>query len=126
MESPSEIKHESLLIVEDERIEAMFLERMLRKQGYESIHVVQSGEEALTYRRENHVDCVFMDIILDGQIDGVEAAAQIQRLYGTPIIFCTGNSDPLTLERASSLNPLGICIKPIKTNKLLELLEHNF
>ena len=66
------------------------------------------GEITATYP-----DLVLMDIRIDGQMDGVEAAARIQEQYRLPVIFITVYSDRQTLERAKLTGPFGYLVKPV-------------
>jgi len=53
-----------------------------------------------------------MDIILKGQMDGIEAAKEIRDSLRVPVIFLTANSNDSILERAKSPNRLAICLNP--------------
>ena len=67
-----------ILVVEDESLVAETIQRTLTELGYRVPDAVASGEEALTRVAEIHPDLVLMDIRLEGEIDGIEAASQIR------------------------------------------------
>ncbi|MEE8433073.1 MAG: response regulator [Candidatus Desulfatibia sp.] len=52
-------------------------------------------------------DLVFMDIVLKGEIDGIEAADQIRTRFNIPIVFVTAHMDEDRLERAKLALPFG-------------------
>lgn len=112
-----------ILVVEDEPIAAADLTEQLRRLNYELIGPAESGEKALAFAEETRPDLVLMDIHLEGQIDGVEAAAQITKRFGTPIIFTTAFADPPTLERAKKAEPYGYLLKPFQIRNLATTLE---
>jgi PAS domain S-box-containing protein len=64
-----------------------------------------------------------MDIHLDGQIDGIEAALTIKEKLEIPIIFLTVSADPETLNRAKKAEPYGYINKPVKDIEIFTTLE---
>jgi CheY-like chemotaxis protein len=60
-----------------------------------------------------------MDIRLSGSRDGIDAAVEIRERHGIESIFVTANTDPATLQRARSINPLGVLHKPLTQAGLL-------
>jgi CheY-like chemotaxis protein len=63
-----------ILVVEDEAIIAMDIESLLRRLGYVVVGSVNSGEAAIKAAAEIKPDLILMDIILKGEVDGIEAA----------------------------------------------------
>ena len=112
-----------IFIVEDEAIVAESLSDQLEKLGYIVTGNAPSGEEALRNIKKELPDLVLMDIMLEGEMDGVEVAQQIREFYGIPVIFLTAYSDPETLGRAKLTEPFGYLIKPYKERELLTTLE---
>lgn len=108
-----------IMVVEDEIIVAMDIENNLKGLGYSVPAVVCSGEEAIQKAAETHPDLVLMDIVLTGDIDGVEAAQHIGDRFNIPIVYLTSYADKKTLNRAKKTNPFGYIIKPF-TEKELE------
>jgi len=102
-----------ILIVEDEIVSAMALEKMLNGIGYDVIGTVTTGEEAIERARRDSPDIVAMDIRLAGKMDGIDAASRIMEETGAGIVFMTGYDDERTKTRALALKPLGFMSKPI-------------
>ena len=113
----------TILIVEDEMIVAADLANKLGKLGYKVVGSADSGEESILMARELRPDLVLMDIILAGQMDGVEAAEQIRREFDLPVIFLTAHSDRATLERAKRSEPCGYILKPFEERELATQIE---
>ena len=68
-----------ILIVEDEKIIAKDLELRLIQMNYDVVASVSSGKEALATVRSHKVDLILMDIMIDGDIDGIETAELIHQ-----------------------------------------------
>lgn len=109
---------EKLLIVEDEKIIALDLQKRLEKFKYQVVGLATSGEEAIEKAHELLPDIILMDIMLNGQIDGIEAATRINKKLHIPVIFLTAYADEKTLERAKVAEPFGYILKPFKEKEL--------
>jgi len=103
-----------LLIVEDESIVALYIKYRAELLGYEVVGIASSGEEALKLIKEKKPDLVLMDIVLKGEMDGIEAAEIIKRDYNILVVYLTAHSDKETLDRAKQTEPFGYLIKPFE------------
>jgi len=112
-----------ILIVEDEGLIARDIENMLKNAGYEVSGVVSSGEEAIEEADKSQPDLILMDIILRGDMDGVEAAEKIREHLNIPVIYLTAHTDENTLERAKLTEPQGYTLKPVEQKELLTVIE---
>lgn len=101
-----------ILIVEDEKISAMAIRRMLAELGYTVTGTAMSGEEAIRKASEIQPDLVLMDIKLDGLLDGIETAETLNRLYNIPVVYITAYEDEQIFQRAKLTAPFGYMIKP--------------
>jgi CheY-like chemotaxis protein len=112
-----------VLIVEDEQIVAADLAAKLARMGYEVIGTAASGEEAIEIAEQGRPDIVLMDVQLQGQINGTEAAKHIHRSIGAPIIFVTAYAGVFVRDPGSMAAP-GICLsKPFSVQQLKAALE---
>ncbi len=68
-------------------------------------------------------DLILLDIMLKGEIDGIEAAARIRRSSNTPIIYMTGNDHLKTEKRLLATLPIGVLSKPAMDWELFEMIE---
>lgn len=112
-----------ILIVEDERIVAEEIRRMLEYLGYNVSSIASSGEDAIKEFEEKRPDLILMDIKLRGEMDGVEAAAKIRERADIPIIYITALSDKNTLERTKATVPFGYVHKPLEEKELYTAIE---
>jgi signal transduction histidine kinase len=112
-----------ILIVEDESVVGFDLKRILMGLNYEVIDVIRSGEEAFVKAFENKPDLILMDIMLNGNMNGIEAAEQIKNSINVPIIYLTAYADSNTLQSAKVTEPFGYILKPFEEKTLLTTIE---
>ncbi len=112
-----------ILVVEDEHIVAMGIKKMLKSLGYTVTGVASSGEDAISKAESTFPDVVLMDIMLKGDMDGVEAANEIREKLDIPVVYLTAYSDNKILERAKKTEPFGYIIKPFDERDLYSSIE---
>jgi PAS domain S-box-containing protein len=108
----------NVMVVEDESIVSFNLQQRLSRLGYNVTAVAASGEEALRLADETHPDIVLMDIRIQGEIDGIEAATRLNASNPLPVIFLTAHSESATIERARATRPYGYLLKPFSEREL--------
>ena len=112
-----------ILLVEDESIIAKDIRVSLQNLGYDVSAVVSSGEEAVEKSEEHRPSLVLMDIVLKGEIDGIEAASEIRSRFDIPVVYLTAYEDEKTLERAKITEPFGYIIKPYNEKEAHRIIE---
>ncbi len=91
--------------------------------GHYILDTALNGKDAIKKTRETNPDLVLMDIQLNGPIDGIEAAQQIQKLFKVPFIYLTGTQDNKILERAQQTEPAGYITKPFDETEIQNTIE---
>jgi DNA-binding LytR/AlgR family response regulator len=104
----------NVLVVEDESIVSKDIQHSLKKLGYNVVGAANTGEQAVQLALQHRPDIVLMDIMLKGEMNGIEAAETIRRETKIPVIFLTAYADESTLARAKVTQPHGYIIKPFK------------
>jgi len=112
-----------ILVVEDEGIVAQDLQETLVKQGYEVVGVASEGVQAVCMAEELQPNMIVMDVGLQGEVDGIQAARMILERFHIPVIFLTGHRDIETLQRAVRTGPLGYILKPFQEVELRSAIE---
>ncbi len=113
----------SVLIVEDEAIVAADLKMRLTMQGYRVVGMASSGAAALDLAELKRPQLVLMDIQLEGEMDGIEAADLIRRRLHLPVVFLTAFSEDATLDRAKQAEPFGYILKPFEDRELKTFID---
>ncbi|MBL8351002.1 MAG: PAS domain S-box protein [Burkholderiaceae bacterium] len=113
----------AILIVEDEAIVALDLKLQLQDLGYQVVGMASSAADAVAAVHRHRPGLVLMDVRLQGQGDGIDAAEQIRREHATPVIFLTSHSDAETVQRAARTAPYGYLTKPYQLKELRAGIE---
>jgi DNA-binding LytR/AlgR family response regulator len=113
----------NVLVVEDESIVSKDIQYSLKKLGYQIVGSAATGEKAVELAGQLMPDIILMDIMLKGDITGIEASAQIKETLNIPIIFLTAYADENTLSKAKVTEPYAYIIKPFKEIDLHTSIE---
>jgi class 3 adenylate cyclase len=112
-----------ILIAEDESVIAIDLAKTLEKLSYKVIGSSRNGKDVIKKEGELKPDLILMDILLDGNITGIQAAQEIMKAYDVPVIYLTAYADPATLEKAKLTEPFGYILKPFDERTLHTSIE---
>jgi DNA-binding LytR/AlgR family response regulator len=113
----------SILVVEDEIIVSKDIQNSLKKLGYTIVGSAASGEKAIEVAIAEKPDLILMDIMLKGEMNGIEAAEKIKESMNIPIIFLTAYAEDSTLSKAKLVEPYGYILKPFKEIDLKTAIE---
>jgi class 3 adenylate cyclase len=113
----------SILIAEDESVIAIDLAKTLEKLSYNVVGSSRNGKDVIKKAGELTPDLILMDILLDGKINGIQAAEEIMNAYDIPVIYLTAYADPATLEKAKLTEPFGYILKPFDERTLHTSIE---
>lgn len=112
-----------ILIVEDDSVSALLLQRALEKNAHQIIGIADTGEKALDILEENLADIVMMDINLAGELDGIKTTEIINEKYDIPVVYLSASSDAETLNKVVGTNPSAYVIKPFNIRELNMVIE---
>jgi len=112
-----------VLVVEDEAVVALSERFILESLGYRVIGTAGSGEEALASIAVDRPDVVLMDVLLQGHMDGLETARQIDQRFGIPVVFVTAHEDRDLVRRAGLSGASAHIAKPFKDSELRQKIE---
>ncbi len=116
-------KHK-ILIVEDVPNVSTVLKARLESFGYEVCAVANTGPKAVALALEHKPDLILMDILLEDDMNGIEAAEQICGQLSVPIIFLSCLNDRDILERAIHVDSYGYILKPYDSVELRFNIEN--
>ena len=116
-------KNVKILVVEDEHLTYHAEKDELEKNGFSVLPIATTGEDAILKVKEAEPDLVLMDIWLEGDMDGIEAAEKIHEFSTIPIIYLTALADRKSIERAKISEPYSYIIKPCDEYTLSTTIE---
>lgn len=113
----------SILIVEDERSIASFLRRGLVFEGYD-VRVTDSGAEALSITRDNQIDLIVLDLMLPGDVDGIEVCRRIRDAGdAVPILILTARDEVSDRVEGLDAGADDYLVKPFAFEELMARLR---
>ena len=115
-----------ILIVSNDESSADELKSSLEELEYKVVGRVSTGIGAIELGRELVPDLVLMDVSLDGDIDGIEAAQTLREDLAISTVFTSSESDGIKLARASKARPAGYLFRPYDLKLLHCTLEVAF
>jgi FixJ family two-component response regulator len=112
-----------IAIVENDVATSVALGRLLRAQGF-TVEIFHSAESYLERPGDERIDCLLLDINLDG-MSGLELQRSLQSGEDmVPIIFMTGRHDPLAEKNARAHGCAGFLYKPLESPLLANTIEN--
>jgi DNA-binding LytR/AlgR family response regulator len=113
----------NIFIVEDESIVAKDIQNSLTKLGYNVMGIANNGKDAIEKITELKPDLVLMDIMIKGDLTGIDVSEKLKEKLSLPIIFLTAYADEGTLAKAKITEPYGYILKPFKEVDIHSTIE---
>ncbi|HBQ42686.1 MAG TPA: DNA-binding response regulator, partial [Lactobacillus acetotolerans] len=89
-----------ILIIEDEKNLARFVELELKHENYQTV-VENNGRKGLDQALNHDFDAILLDLMLPG-LNGLEIARRVRQVKTTPIIMMTARDS--VIDRVSGLD----------------------
>lgn len=116
------MKAVTILIVEDDPVQAVELERTITESGYQVVEVVDNADAAQKIVETQKIDLILIDIGIKGRLNGIELADLLVPKQ-IPVIFATAFEDEQTYLQAKHAFPRAYLVKPIKKATLQNAIE---
>lgn len=113
----------NIFIVEDESIVAKDIQNSLAKLGYNVVGIANNGNDAIEKIIDTAPDLMLMDIMIKGDLTGIDVSEKIKEKINVPVIFLTAYADEGTLSKAKITEPYGYILKPFKEIDLHSTIE---
>lgn len=116
----------SILIVEDNPINAKLIELALHAKGYETLSAKNGAEALAMLWSPNDVELIITDYMMP-EMNGLEFIARVKELPSCKaihIIMASAYSNLETVKRAKELGCADFLVKPIDKAQLIERVTH--
>ncbi len=115
-----------IIIADDEAVIISAIRSQITTLGYEVVGIAANGRDALRLAKESKPDLAILDIVMPGELDGIEAGRIIKEELHIPVIFVTAYSDEDYLQQVKAVEPLAYIIKPYQLQELKIVLRIAF
>ncbi len=112
-----------VLIVDDEFLIVMGLAMVVEEMGMEVCASAATADDAVALAQEHRPSIVLMDMRLQGDKDGVDAALAIHETVGSKVVFITGSREQETALRIRLDHPSAVLYKPVSDCQLRATIE---
>lgn len=123
------IKNKTILLVEDDMIDAMTVKRALKELNVlNPVDTVENGEEALAYLRDDKNELpgiILLDLNMP-RMNGIEflgIAKKDNQLKQIPVIVLTTSLDEIDRIDTFSLGIAGYMVKPVDYIQFVEVIK---
>ena len=112
-----------ILVVDDQWLIRLEVEEMLTALGYSVVGLAETGRQAVEMARNLRPDLILMDVVMPGELNGIEAAGIIKSETDIAIIFISGYGEPEYIEKAKKIEPFGYVMKPFDEREVRAFVE---
>lgn len=112
LDPPAPLARARVLLVNDSPVFSRELGTRLATLHCDICGIVNNAIDALVMARSTRPDLALLEIILQGYIDGIQAARMLATL-GVPVVYVSAHADADTLGRAASSAHYGFVRKPL-------------
>lgn len=118
--------NDCVMVVDDEILNVLSLTAQLEDMGRLVCGDAASAREAVRLAVANRPNLILMDMRLEGEEDGVDATLEIYDRVGSKVVFITASTDPTTMKRILSVNPVTVLTKPVSVQQLKAAVDEAF
>lgn len=110
---------QQILVAAHDGLVVLDLSQILQQSGYRVVGAATTAEEVFELAAESRPDLVVIDVHLRGALTGMDAAREIQRRSGVPVILLASAGDRVLLDAAPAFQPAAVVRKPHRAADLL-------
>ncbi|MDX1640303.1 MAG: response regulator [Balneolaceae bacterium] len=111
-----------ILIIEDNAIQALSLEVIVKRLGFSEVEKAYSAKQAYKILEDFKPDLMLVDINLGTEETGIDVVKKVQENSPVRVLYITGNSDSHHKKLIAETVFIGYLIKPIEPSKLEQIL----
>lgn len=112
-----------VLLAEDGLIIAFHLQKLLENNGFEVIANLTHGEDVVSHTKDSNPDIIVLDIMLQGQMNGIDAAIEIRKFSDVPIVFMSALTDYQTITEITTITNTVKLDKPFEEGHFINEIK---
>ena len=116
------MRSKRIIIADDQSSSREALKDALIEKDFEIVGEAATGKDAIELNKKLKPDLIFMDVKMP-ELNGIDAAKQINSHNPVPIILLTVKDDSITIERARAAGVMAYLVKPFNEKELAPNIE---
>lgn len=112
-----------ILIIEDNAIQALTLETIVKRLGLHEVKKAYSPKKAYEILENFEPDLMLVDVNLGTEETGVDIVKKVQKKYPVRVLYITGNSDSHHKNLVNETDYFDYLVKPIDPFQVKKILE---
>jgi CheY-like chemotaxis protein len=125
MQATPRLTDARIMVVDDERVNVVLLERILEQDGYRNVKSVTDPAEAIGLYDQFEPDLVLLDLHLP-DMPGQEVLRRLRaepRTAEVPVVILSADARPTLVDQLLAQGARAFLTKPLDVRELLELLD---
>jgi CheY-like chemotaxis protein len=116
--------HETILVVEDDRLVRDYVLTQLHSLGYVTLEAANAAEALALIEANRHFDLLFTDIIMPGAMNGRELADEIERRRpGSKVLYTSGYTENAIIHHGRLDTGVLLLAKPYRKSDLASMIR---
>ena len=112
------------LIIEDNLILSILYENYREEKVFKTVGEIRDGETVINLVRKYRPDVIIMDLMLQGSINGIQAAQRIRTFSDIPILFISRNLSLKYYQKAKAIWNARFMVKPISEDNISQAVDN--
>lgn len=112
-----------IFVVDDDPMISALIKNFMEPHGYEIVGNSANARDAINKIKILKPNLIFMDIVLEGDMDGIDAANFIYDKFGIPIVFLTSVANEEMAKRVQKSSAFGFIEKPFTQYSLITIAQ---
>ena len=116
--------HETILVVEDDRLVRSYVLTQLRSLGYVTLDAANAAEALAIVKAGNPFDLLFTDVIMPGAMNGRQLADEVQKIKpGLKVLFTSGYTENAIIHHGRLDSGVLLLAKPYRKSEMAVMIR---
>jgi signal transduction histidine kinase/CheY-like chemotaxis protein len=116
--------HETILVVEDDRLVRTFVVGLIESLGYATVTAVNAADAMVVIDSPQPIDLLFTDMIMPGSMNGRQLAEKaLQRRASLKVLFTSGYSNEVIIHHGHLDAGVLLLAKPYRKSDLAQMIR---